>query len=61
MGGYESGTGVSNMVHESTDLITWQKIANALWSARYSHEGIVLNNLIYVMGGRNVSKDNNHI
>jgi len=38
-------------VHESTDLINWERIDDAIWSARIGHKGVVLNGKIFIMGG----------
>ena len=51
MGGDDSSTEFRNWVHESTDLITWTQIDSAPWSGRRGHQGIVVKNKLYIMGG----------
>ena len=56
MGGNDEGT-FRNWVHESTDLITWKRIDDAPWPARWGHKGVVLNGKIFIMGGQDNSEN----
>lgn len=51
MGGLDNGTIRRNWVHSSSDLINWTQLADATWTARAHHQGVVFNNKIYIMGG----------
>ena len=52
IGGVDDSNGPKNDVWSSSDGISWnQSIANAPWSARYSHASYVMGGKIWVVGG----------
>ncbi len=66
IGGWTSNSGISNDIWQSTDGKSWTQVpkpddTNSIFSARYAHQVVTINDVMYLIGGTDGSNALNDI